>query len=150
MKSSKFYFAIFIAGFLLLQLSLTAQDVFAYHFIDKPRAEVIQKYGKPIHMDKSDPSMVCMFYKKGSDQMVFVSDQNSVFQVDITKTFSSKASAMNQIEELLAKAANESYTTDTLSVSEFELKKSGISFTAMLMHNDNLSKYEVRVKATRQ
>lgn len=150
MKSSKIYFAIFIAGFLLLFPSLTAQDVFAYKFIDKPRSEVIQKYGKPVHMDNSDPSMVCMFYKKGNDQMVFVSDQNTVFQVDVTKSFSSKAGAMNALDEILSDAAKENYTTDTLSVSEYELNKSGVSFTTVLMHNDNLSKYEVRVKATRR
>ena len=150
MKRSKIYFAIFITGYFFLQSLLIAQDVFAYKFIGKPRAEVIQKYGKPIHMDNTDPSMVCMFYKKDKDQMVFVSDQNSVFQVEITKSFSSKASAMNELEKLLAEASKESYKTDTLSVSEFELNKDNTIFTAVLMHNDNLSKYEVRVKASRR
>lgn len=150
MKSSKIYFAIYLTGFFLLVSSLTAQDVFAYKFIGKPRTDVVQKYGKPVHMDNTDPSMVCMFYKSNQDQMVFVSDQNSVYQVEVTKSFSSKASAINQLEELLAEAVKENYKTDTLSVSEFKLDNNDAGFTAILMHNDNLSKYEVRVKASRK
>ncbi len=150
MKTTKIYFAFILTGFFITTLALNAQDIFAYKFIGKPRAEVIQKYGKPVHMDNSDPLMICMFYKKNNNQMIFVSDQNSVFQIEVTKAFTSKPNAVDALDDLLKTAVQESFITDTLSANEYELQKEGVSFNAWLMNNSNLSTFEVRIKAMRK
>lgn len=150
MKTSKIYFTFFIIVYILSAAILSAQDIFAYKMIGKPRTEVVQKYGKPVHIDKTDPSMVCMFYQRNNDRMVFVSDQNSVFQVEVSKAYASESGAMNELHKLLAEAAGENFTTDTLSVSEYKLHKTNVDFSVVLMHNANLSKHEVRVKANRK
>lgn len=150
MKTTKIYFAILAVGFLVLHTSLTSQDIYAYKFIGKPRTDVVKKYGKPVHIDNTDPSMVCMFYKNKQDRMVFVSDQQSVYQVEATKAYASESSAMNDLQKLLAEAANENFKIDTLSVSEYRFLKEGVDFNAVLMHNQNFSQYEVRVKGVRR
>lgn len=150
MKSSKIHFAIFIAAYLLFASLLYAQDIFAYKFIGKSRSDVIKQYGKPVHMDNSDPTMVCMFYKKNSNQMIFVADQNSVFQVEVTKAFTSKTDAVNSLDDLLNTAMKESFIPDTLSANEYKLQKTDVSINAWLMNNSNLSTFEVRIKAMRK
>jgi hypothetical protein len=91
-----------------------------------------------------------MFYKKNNNQMIFVSDQNSIYQIEVTKAYTSETSAVEGLDKLLKTAFQESFTADTLSANEYELKKVGISFNAWLMHNSNLSTFEVRIKATRR
>ncbi len=126
-----------------------AQDIYAYKFIGKTRAEVVNNYGKPIHMDNSDPTMVCMFYKKNKDRMVFVSDESSIFQVEALKVYSSEASAESALTKLLNEVSGESFQIDTLSSGMYELNKPGCKFSAELKKNDNYSQFEIRVKAAR-
>ncbi len=72
MKTFKMFFVTFFLICLIPGL-LTAQDISVHKFIGKTKADVIKKYGNPVHQDNSNPDMMCMFYQTKTNRMIFVS-----------------------------------------------------------------------------
>lgn len=127
-----------------------AQDLNAYKFIGKTIEDVRNNYGKPMHIEDSNPSMVCMFYKKNNDTMTFVSDENSIFQADALVFYEDKNAALTELNKVINTANQQNFVTDTLSSTEFKLDTEGVAFDLALVKNPNLDKHEITVHAKRK
>lgn len=134
--------------FLLLPfLFANAQDLSTYNMIGEKLSTVFTKYGKPVHHDKSEPEMECVFYKTKTYQMVFVANQQGVYQVQGFNIFSDKASADKILNDLLADCQKKGFTTDTLNVSEYDLRAKNIELKFSLFENPHSHKYELKMEA---
>ena len=136
---------LFLLIFLLTPSS--AQSLEVYELIGQKMSTVIDKFGKPAHQDKSNPSMECVFYKTKTYQMVFVANQKGVFQAEGCKSFDSKSSALKELNDIVKDCNRGGYETDTVNVSEYNIRKKGIKFNLSLMENNFSKKYEVKIKA---
>lgn len=139
---------LFIILFFLF-LPSYAQDINVQEMIGKKLDTVIKTYGKPVHQDRSNPSMECIFYKSNVYQMVFVANQEGVFQAEGSKAFNSNSSAQKALHDLLAKCQSQDYKTDTINVAEFNLNKPGVRMNISVFENTYSKKYEVKVKANK-
>lgn len=138
-----FLFALLITNF------IQPQSIDVYNFIGKPRNEVIKKFGNPVHKDESDPNMICMFYKSKSGSMIFVSDKQSVYQIEATKIFNTESEARNNIDSFISKALEDNFSVDTVSVSYFQLHRTGAKLDLQYYENKISKNFELRVKANR-
>lgn len=133
----------------LLSGKLIAQDINVYNMIGKKLSEVIKIYGKPIHQDKSNPAMVCTFYKGDNGTMTFVSDKNGVYQSETYKSYNSSGVARSDINKSISKAISKGFKCDTVSVDDFELTKKGVRSTLQVNKNKITKKTDVHAKAVR-
>lgn len=148
MKTIKILFLIlFSAGF--FAQNNFAQDLDAYKFIGKRIEDVRNHYGKPIHIEDSNPSMVCIFYKKDKNTMTFVSDENSIFQADVLVFYETKNAAKTELNKVVSQANQQSFAADTLSSMEFKLKKEDVAFDIAMAQDPNSTKYEISIHAKR-
>ena len=51
---------------------LFSQDTTICHLLGKNTQAVVNKYGKPLHQDKSDPTMECTFYQSKTSRMEYI------------------------------------------------------------------------------
>lgn len=135
--------------FALISIQVRSQDFNVHTLIGKSQSEIIKKYGTPVHKDKSDPSMFCMFYKNATRTMVFVSDRNGVYQAEATIINNNEQSARKLIGEFISSSQKIEFVTDTISLSDFRLHKTGVKADLQLFENKLTGKYEIRVKANR-
>jgi hypothetical protein len=134
----------------LLSDKLIAQDINVYNLIGKKLSEVIKIYGKPVHQDKSNPAMVCTFYKGDDGTMAVVSDNKGVYQAETYKSYSSSASARSEIDKSISRAISKGFTCDTVSIDDFQIIKSGIKSTLQVNKNKISNKTDVHAKAVRR
>jgi hypothetical protein len=127
----------------------SAQNLNVYELIGEKLSAVTAKFGKPVHQDKSNPAMECVFYKTKTFQMVFVANQQGVFQAEGCKSFDSKSAAVKELNNLVKDCNRSGYITDTLNVSEYNVHKKGVKFNLSLMENNFSKKYEVKIKANK-
>jgi len=142
-------FLLMIILLLLLSGRLIAQDLNVYNMIGKKLTHVIKVYGNPIHQDKSNPAMVCTFYKGNNGTMSFVSDKNGVYQAETYKSYSSSGAARSEINKSIAKAISGGFKCDTVSINDFQLIKSGVRSTLQVNDNKITHKTDVHAKAVR-
>ena len=133
----------------LLSGKLIAQDINIYGTIGKKLSEVIKIYGNPIHQDKSNPAMVCTFYKGQDGTMTFVSDNAGVYQSETFISYKSSAEARSDIDKSISKAIANGFKCDTVSVDDFELTKKGVLSTLQVSNNRITKKTDVHAKAVR-
>lgn len=136
--------------FLLLTITLAAQNLNVHMMIGKSRNEVIKKYGKPIHQDKSNPSMICMFYQGENYRYIFVSGPQGVYQAEGYDSFNTKKSARFALNKFISNSVSHGFMVDTISTTAFQLKKPGVSADLQLTKNEITNKYEVTVKAAKK
>ncbi len=142
------YLKIVIVILLYFPLLLTnAQDLSTYNMIGEKLSTVFAKYGKPVHHDKSEPEMECVFYKTKTYQMVYVANQQGVYQVQGFNIYSDKTSAKKMLHNLLADCQKKGFTTDTLNVSEYDLRAKNIEVKFSLFENPHSHKYELKMEA---
>lgn len=141
---------LFIVLFLFAQFYLAAQDAYVYKMIGKPKSQVVNTYGKPAHTDNSNPSMVCFFYKKNQNSMVFVSDEKSVFQAEANLFYSGETESMKILSKVVQSAIEDGFSSDTLSTSHFKLHKPGIDFSIAFLKDSGASLHKISVKANRK
>ncbi|MEJ2614286.1 MAG: hypothetical protein P8Z35_04970 [Ignavibacteriaceae bacterium] len=134
---------------LLLSGRLIAQDLNIYNMIGKKLNYVIKVYGKPIHQDKSNPEMICTFYKGNDGTMSFVSNKKGVYQAETYKSYSSPGKARSEIDKSISKAISNGYKCDTVSVNDFQLIKKGVKSTLQANDNKITHKTDVHAKAVR-
>ena len=145
MKTNKIYFM------LLLVFTLDyciPQDLNVQEFIGKQGKDVIAKYGTPVHQDNSMPSMICLFYK--SPSMVFVADETSVYQTEITKEYPSEDLRKTDLDDLIKKSLMEGFTADTLSGNKIVLSKQGIITDVDIINLKEKNLFEIKVKSVRR
>jgi len=128
---------------------LPAQDINVHNYIGKKQSEVIKKYGKPVHQDNSSPSMQCMFYKSGSNSMIFVADAEGVYQAEANVSYGNEKEARSDINSFISNSVSNGFAVDTVSTSDFRLLKSGVKVDLQMVENKLSKKFEIRVKANR-
>lgn len=138
---------LFILLLPILTIKVHSQDMAVYKMIGKSINEVISTYGKPVHQDKSNPAMVCIFYKTKTTQKVFVADNKKVFQAEGSFCYTNKTKAMNSLLNLVTDTENKGFTVDTLNSSEYILYRNSAKVNLSLFENTFSNKYEVKVKA---
>lgn len=147
MKTFNFFLIfslLFVSG-----TALIAQDMNIHKMIGKKQNEVIQKYGQPKHKDESTPTMICLFYKTENQNMIFVSDENGVYQAELTKVYDLQEGSRKDLDELIKTYVADQFKVDTVSVNDFKIFKEGVSSTIQVSENKITNKYEVRVKANK-
>jgi len=138
--------------FLLLNLfsiQLHSQDLAVYKMIGKNINQVISKYGKPGHQDRSNPSMECIFYKTKTSQKVFVASTEGVFQAEGSFCFTNKSKAIKSLNNIVTETESNGFTVDTLNAFEYILYRNGAKVNLSLFENSFSNKYEVKIKANK-
>ena len=148
MKTQKFFFVSIFLMFLLVQPCF-AQDISVHKMIGKRQSDVIRHYGKPVHRDKSNPAMDCMFYRTKSKRLTFVADQDGVYQAEATASYATKKKARRILDDFISSSVTDHFNVDTVSVNDFVLHKSGVNVQLQMCENKISKKYELRVKAHR-
>lgn len=133
----------------LLSGKLIAQDINVYNMIGRKLNDVIKIYGKPVHQDKSNPDMVCTFYKGDDGTMTFVSDNKGVYQAETYKSYGSPGTARSDINNSISKALSDGFKCDTVSIDDFELIKTGVKSTLQVNKNKITNKTDIHAKAVR-
>ena len=124
------------------------QSLDVQSLIGKQLKDVIAKYGNPVHQDNSMPSMICLFYK--SPSMVFVADETSVYQTEITKEYPSEDLRKTDLDDLINKSLVEGFTADTLSGNKIVLSKQGIITDVDIINLKEKNLFEIKVKSVRR
>jgi hypothetical protein len=126
-----------------------AQDIKVHFMISENQSAVTNKYGKPVHIDKSNPDMVCMFYQTNTHRMIFVADQQSIYQSEASVSYATEENARKEVDELINSSVLKGFVVDTVSISDFYLHKTGVKADLRLSENKISKKFEVSVKAHR-
>ncbi|MFZ2864070.1 MAG: hypothetical protein WA440_04890 [Ignavibacteriaceae bacterium] len=148
MKTKTIFFIAILLIILISEL-VFGQDIRVHTLIGKPRKEIIKKYGNPVHQDKSNPDMICMFYETKTNRMIFVSDNIAVYQAEASVYYDSEAKARAAIDDFISESVADDFVVDTVSVNDFQLSKAGINADLQIKENKITKKFDVTVKARR-
>lgn len=148
MKITKIFLLVFILVY-LLSGRLIAQDIDVHNMVGKKLTTIIKKYGDPIHQDKSNPAMICTFYKTNDGSMTFVSDNEGVYQAESYKSYKSQSDARSEIDNCISKAISNGFSCDTVSIDDFQLSKPGVKSTLQINKNKITNKTDLHAKAVR-
>ena len=147
MKTCYFIFKVFLLSF---SLSCSfAQDISVHNYIGKSRSDVIKKYGTPVHQDNSNPSMICMFYKSGSNSMIFVADNDGIYQAEASASYDKEKDARSSLDTFISGSVLTGFTVDTVTTSDFHLNKTGVKVDLQISENKLSKKFDIRVKANK-
>jgi len=146
MKTRKVFFVSFFLMCLIPAL-VSAQDISVHKFIGKTKADVIKKYGNPVHQDNSNPDMMCMFYQTKTNRMIFVSNKEGVYQSESNANFSSETGARKAVDELIQNSVADGFAVDTVSVNDFQIHKTGVKADVQMTENKITKNFDVSVKA---
>lgn len=133
----------------LFSTAVYSQDISLCQLIGKDSKEVIKKFGKPLHHDKSNPAMECIYYQTKNSRMAFIADQDGVYQIQVDFMYDSEKNARKAIDEFLSECGTRSLKVDTLNVSDYKITGSGVKMSLSLFENTYSKKYEVKFKADR-
>lgn len=128
---------------------LKSQDINVHCMIGKKQNEVINKYGNPVHKDNSNPAMICMFYKTKVGTMIFVSNKADIYQSEATKSYDTKIDAQTELDACISKSVNDGFMIDSVTVTDFRLRRKGIKADLMMIENKLSNKFEIRMKANK-
>jgi len=148
MKTIKMFFVSFFL-MCLIPILLSAQDISVHKFIGKTKNDVINKYGKPVHQDNTNPDMICMFYQTKTNRMIFVSDKTGVYQSEATSNYSSEVKARSVVDEFIINSLADGFTVDTVSINDFQLSKTGVKADLQITENKITKNFDISVKARR-
>ena len=148
MKTIKCFFVSF-SLICLIPVLLSAQDISVHKFIGKTKADVIKKYGNPVHQDNSNPDMMCMFYQTKTNRMIFVSNKEGVYQSEATVNYDSEANARKAINDLMKNSIADGFAVDSISVNDFQIHKPGVKADVQITENKITKNFDVSVKAHR-
>ena len=126
---------------------LFSQDTTICHLLGKSSQAVINKYGKPLHQDKSNPSMECTFYQSKTARMAFIANKSGVYQIQVDYYYNSKIEAEKAINGFLSKCGTKSMQIDTLNTGDYKIMGEGVRMNLTLFENTYSKKYEVKFKA---
>ncbi|MEG8946239.1 hypothetical protein [Rosettibacter firmus] len=140
----------FLATFLFFfQGLLYSQDISLCQFIGKNSQEVIKKFGKPLHHDKSNPYMECIYYQTKNSRMAFIADKEGVYQIQVDFMYNSEKEAKNALSNFLTECGKQNMKIDTLNVGDFKIQGPGVRMNLTLFENAYSKKYEIKFKADR-
>jgi hypothetical protein len=148
MSTKKIFFVSFLL-ICLIPVLLSAQDISVHKFIGKTKADVIRKYGNPVHQDNSNPAMICMFYQTKTNRMIFVSNKNGVYQSEATANYDTESKARNAVDNFISSSVEDGFAVDTVTINDFELSKTGVKADLQISENKITKNFDVNVKARR-
>lgn len=146
MKTRKVFFIPFFL-MCLIPILLSAQDISVHKYIGKTKADVIKKYGNPVHQDNSNPDMMCIFYQTKTNRMIFVSDKDGVYQSESTSNFDSEINARTAVDDLIKNSVADGFAVDSVSVNDFQIHKTGVKADVQMTENKITKNFDVSVKA---
>lgn len=141
-----FSFILFLTMFRVISF---AQDINVHYMIGKKQSEVINKYGEPKHRDNSNPEMLCMFYQTKLNTMIFVANKTGVYQSEALKVYDSNNDAMKELDACILGSVKNGFTIDSVTTSDFHLRKAGVKADLQLNENVLSKKIEIRMKASK-
>jgi hypothetical protein len=145
----KYFDILLIAAIIIFPVLLFSQpDV--YKYIGKSPSQLTKALGKPVYVDKSNSSMVMIFYKSPTLSRSFVADGNGIYQAEATQSFESENSCKATVSEFISDLNAQGFSVDTVSVSEFNCGKPGVTCTLNYGFNDLTKKYSIYVAAHRK
>ena len=148
MKTRKAFSVLFLL-ILLFPVLIYSQDISVHKFIGKTKSDVIKAYGNPVHQDNINPAMVCMFYQTKTKRMIFVSDQDGVYQSEATASYNTEEKARVEVDAFISGSVEEGFSVDTVSINDFQIYKTGIKADLQLNENKITKKFDLRIKARR-
>jgi hypothetical protein len=128
-------------------LNASAQEIDVNNMIGKTQSAVIKKYGNPVHQDNSNPAMQCMFYDSDAGRKIFVASEKIVFQAECYTSYKTEKSARSTVSNFISTSIAAGYEVDSVSSSDFRLRKSGVKVDLQLTENKLSKKFEISVKA---
>lgn len=140
------YFTLLLL-FVLSSASAYTQDLTVFNFIGKKQSEIINRFGKPVHVDNSVPSMICIFYR--NPNMVFVSDETGIYQADILKEYNSETALRTALTDCIQKSINAGYKVDTLSAKIIAISKQGVRAEVNIDKDSGSRKFNLKIVAKR-
>ena len=146
---TKIIFFISLFPICLIPMMLRAQDIGVHKFIGKTKNEVIKAYGNPVHQDNSNPAMVCMFYQNKTKRMIFVSDQDGVYQSEATATYDTEEKAKGEVDTFISGSVADGFMVDTVSINDFQVYKTGVKADLQITENKITKNFDVSIKAHR-
>lgn len=146
--NTKIFFPICLA-LLFFSANIVAQDIEVHNFIGKSNKDVINKFGKPVHKDESNPDMICVFYKSSTGTKIFVSDKSGVYHVEALESFPSEKDARSVIDKFIGNSISKGFAIDTVSASDFRVTKKGVRADLQIAENKLSKTYDVKVMANR-
>ncbi len=147
MKTTNMFFIILYS--FALSILMPAQDINVHYMIGKKQSQVIKKYGNPVHRDDSNSAMLCMFYKSNQNSMIFVANKAGVYQSEANKIYVTRSDALKDLDFCIAISVTNGYSVDTVSISDFRLRSTGVRADIQMMENKLTDKFEIRVKANK-
>jgi hypothetical protein len=133
--------------FFILSPFIKAQDLNVHYMIGEKPSAVTKKYGKPNHQDTSDPAMICMFYQTKTHRMIFVANTEGVYQSEANASFDSQSKAKKVLDDLISSSTANGFVSDTISVSDFQIHKSGVKVELRMNENKISRQFEISIKA---
>ena len=143
------FFSLVILLICFIFIETSAQDIAVQNLIGKSKNEVINKYGKPVHQDNSNPAMICMFYQDKTTRMIFVSDKDGVYQSEATVSYSTETSARKAVDKFIINSVADGFEVDTVTTNDFEVHRKGVKTDLQLSENKIAQNFVVSVKARR-
>lgn len=134
---------------LFLSNLLDAQEIAVHNFIGKNLKEVVSNYGKPVYQDKSNPAMICTFYKFSNGDFVFVSDQSGVYQANADAKYNTKESAVSALTSFIGDCLKNGYLVDTLDAQNYKIHKKGCKLEVTYYLKPQTGKPQIKVEAKR-
>jgi len=134
---------------LIIPTVLQSQQSKVCDLIGKKSAAVINKYGKPLHHDKSNPLMECIFYQTQKSKMAFIADKDGVYQIQIDYFFNSKNEAEAELDGFLSECGSNKMVVDTINAGDYKIVGTGVKMDLTLFENSFSKKYEIKFKASR-
>lgn len=145
MKTKRFISFLIIPIF--IPMFIFSQDIGVHKMIGKSTTRVIQKYGKPVHQDNTDPAMICIFYQTQTRRLIFVSNSAGVYQAEATATYNSESSARSNLDKFISESVKDGFIPDTISTDDFSLHKTGVKVDLQFNENKITKNFEISVKA---
>jgi hypothetical protein len=147
MKSVKSASLIVIMSLLVISVNTVAQDINVTKLIGKSLDSAVKKLGKPVHQDRSNKEMECVFYKTKNHQIILVANKQGIYQAEGMKRYNDKKSAQRMLSKIIGEALKSGCVVDTVNATEYNIDKKGCEANVMLMENPSSKKFEVRIKA---
>ncbi len=147
MKKRQFV-VIVITMLLLGYQSAFSQILNIQKLIGKSPEDLINSIGEPVTYDDSNPSEIILTYNLLSLQ--FLADQKGIFRAELTKNYTSRMEAVDEMNELISNLISEGCLKDSISEYCFNLYGSTVKTKIILPEFDDSPKIELKVIAIRR
>ncbi len=145
----KFQVIIIVIMILLVGIKTTySQLMNIQKFIGKSPKDLIAAIGKPVIFDDTNPSKIFMNYNLLS--LVCQADQKGIYEAEITKNYTSKLEAAEEINEMISVLESEGSIQDSISENHYDLYSPGVKTEIQLIELPDNPNMVLKIKSIRQ